>query len=54
MDQKESSAANCIPKNLLDIIFILERDGKHHSYILYEIGIAFLSNFAPRMQNRRH
>ena len=30
MDQKKSSAAIFIPKDLLDIICILERDGKHH------------------------
>ena len=29
---KQSSAANFIPKDLLEIICILERDEKHHSY----------------------
>ena len=32
MDEQESSAPNCIPKDLLYIICILERDERHHSY----------------------
>ena len=32
MDQMESSAANFIPKDLLDITCILQRDEKRHSY----------------------
>ena len=32
MDKKEFTASNFIPGRLLDIICILERDEKHHSY----------------------
>ena len=32
MDQTESPGANFIPKYLIDIICILERDEKHHLY----------------------
>ena len=32
MDEQEFSAPNFIPKDLLDIICILERDERHHSY----------------------
>ena len=32
MDEKEFTAANFIPKDLLEIICILERGKKHHSY----------------------
>ena len=32
MDKTEFSASNCIPENMLNIICILERDEKHHSY----------------------
>ena len=32
MDKEDFTASNFIPKNLLDIICILERDEKHHSY----------------------
>ena len=32
MDKKEFTASNFIPEKLLDIICILERDEKHHSY----------------------
>ena len=32
MDKKEVTASNFIPKKLLDIICILERDEKQHSY----------------------
>ena len=31
MDEKEFTASKFIPKNLLDIICILERDERHHS-----------------------
>ena len=32
MDEKEFTASNFIPKDLLKIICILERGEKHHSY----------------------
>ena len=32
MDEKEFTASNFIPKDLLEIICILERGEKHHSY----------------------
>ena len=32
MDKKEFTASNFIPKDLLEIICILERGKKHHSY----------------------
>ena len=32
MEKTEFSASNFIPENLLNIIYILERDEKHHSY----------------------
>ena len=32
MDKKEFTASNFIPERLLDIICILERDEKYHSY----------------------
>ena len=32
MDKKEPTASNVIPERLLDMICILERDEKHHSY----------------------
>ena len=32
MDEKEFTASNFIPKFLLEIISILERDEMHHSY----------------------
>ena len=32
MDEKELTASDFIPKDLLEIICILEREKKHHSY----------------------
>ena len=32
MDEKAFTASDFIPKDLLEIIFILERGKKHHSY----------------------
>ena len=34
MDEKEFTASNFIPKDLLEIICILERGENHHSYKL--------------------
>ena len=44
MDQKESSPANFIPKDLLDIICILERDENHHSYKIIRIRYGFFTD----------
>ena len=37
MDKKEVTASNFIPEKLLDIISILERDEKQHSYKIIQI-----------------
>ena len=49
---KEFTASNFIPEKLLDIICILERDEKHHSYkIIRNKNISPSSpSLAPRMQ----
>ena len=41
MEEQESSAPNFIPKDLLDIICILERDERHHSYKIVRNGTGF-------------
>ena len=50
MDQKESSVTNFIPKDLLDIICILERDEKHHSYkiIRNRNGFSLIAKFRAK------
>ena len=57
MYKTEFTASNFMPRDLLEIICILERGEKYHSYkIIYERGIILLSslNFPPRMENQRH
>ena len=56
MEKKEFTASNFIPERLLDIICILERDGKHHSYKIIRNKNNFPSspNLVPRMKKRRH
>ena len=45
MDEKEFTASNFIPKDLLEIIRILERGEKHHSYKI----IRNRNHFSPRL-----
>ena len=42
MEEQESSAPNFIPKDLLDIICILERDERHHLYKIVRNRTGFL------------
>ena len=50
MDQQKSSAANFIPKDLLDIICILERDENHHLYKIIRIrnGFSLIAKFRAK------
>ena len=47
MEEQESSAPNFIPKDLLDIICILERDERHHSYkiVRNRTGFSLIAKF---------
>ena len=56
MDKTEFTASNFMPRDLLEIICILERGEKCHSYkIIRKRNYFTLSlNFPPRMENRRH
>ena len=55
--EQESSAPNFIPKDLLDIICILERDEWHHSYkiVRNRTGFALIAKFGAKNveSNRR-
>ena len=58
MDEKEFTASDFIPKDLLEIICILERGKKHHSYKIMRRHkdrnhFSFIAKF-PGMENRRH
>ena len=58
MDETEFTASNFMPRDLIEIICILERGEKSLSVIcikLYKRGIILLSalNFPPRMENQR-
>ena len=54
MEEQESSAPNFIPKDLLDIICILERDERHHSYkILLLLLLCTPKNQLLTMTGRR-
>ena len=50
MEEQESSAPNFIPKDLLDIICILERDERHHSYkiVRNRTGISLIAKFGDK------
>ena len=50
MDEQESSTLNFIPKDLLDIICILERDDKHHSYkiVRNRTGFSLIGKFGAK------
>ena len=50
MDEQESSAPNFIPKHLLDIICILERDERHHSYkiVRNRTGFSLIAKFGAK------
>ena len=56
MDEMEFTASNFMPRDLLEIICILERGESVIGIKLYERRIILLSslNFPPRMENRRH
>ena len=41
MDEKEFTASNFIPIDLIEIICILEREEKHHSYKIKRNRITF-------------
>ena len=50
MEEQESSAPNFIPKDLLDIICILERDKRHHSYkiVRNRTGFSLIVKFGAK------
>ena len=50
MEEQESSAPNFIPKNLVDIICILERDERHHSYkiVRNRTGFSLIAKFGAK------
>ena len=50
MEEQESSAPNFIPKDLLDIICILERDERHHSYkiVRNRTGFSLIAKFGAK------
>ena len=50
MEEQESSAPNFIPKDLLDIICILERDERHHSYkiVRNRTGFSLTAKFGAK------
>ena len=50
MDEQEFSAPNFIPKDLLDIICILERDERRHSYkiVRNRTGFSLIAKFGAK------
>ena len=50
MKEQESSAPNFIPKDLQDIICILERDERHHSYkiVRNRTGFSLIAKFGAK------
>ena len=50
MSEQESSTPNFIPKDLLDIICILERDDRHHSYkiVRNRSGFSLIAKFGAK------
>ena len=50
MDEQDASAPNFIPKDLLDIICILERDERHHSYkiVRNRTGFSLIAKFGTK------
>ena len=50
MEEQESSAPNFIHKYLLDIICILERDERHHSYkiVRNRTGFSLIAKFGAK------